>query len=66
MEYMRKMGKPMITGFAPSALAADLARLGLCLREHLSPAVIEERFFSGRTDGYHAYEHMHFAEAVVG
>jgi methyltransferase (TIGR00027 family) len=66
MEYMRKMGKPMITGLAPSALAADLARLGLCLREHLSPADIEERYFSGRTDGYHAYEHMHLAEAVVG
>lgn len=66
MEYMRKMGKPMITDFGPSTLAEDLARLGLCLRENLSPADIEERYFSGRTDGYHAYEHMHFAHAIVG
>ena len=66
MEYIRKTGMPMITGFPPSALGEYLARLGLCLRENLSPADIEERFFRGRTDGYHAYEHMHFARAVVG
>jgi methyltransferase (TIGR00027 family) len=66
MEYMRKLGEPMITGFAPYMLAADLARLGLCLQENLSPADIEERYFRERTDGYHAYEHMHFANAVVG
>lgn len=66
MDYLRESGKPMITGFGPSTLTADLAPLGLCLRENLSPADIEKRFFPGRTDGYHAYEHMHFAEAVVG
>jgi O-methyltransferase involved in polyketide biosynthesis len=65
MDYMRNMGKPMITSFASSTLAEDLERLGLGLLENLSPADIEERFFRGRTDGYHAYEHMHFARAVV-
>jgi methyltransferase (TIGR00027 family) len=66
MDYLRESGKPMITGFGPSTLTADLAPLGLFLRDNLSPADIEKRFFTGRTDGYHAYEHMHFAEAVVG
>lgn len=58
-------GEPMITGFAPSALAADLAGLGLRLHENLSPTGIQERYFGGRADGYHACEHMHLAWAVV-
>ncbi len=58
-------GEPMITGFDPSTLAADLAGLGFYLQENLSPTEIEERYFKGRTDGYHACEHLHFARAVV-
>jgi methyltransferase (TIGR00027 family) len=65
MEYLRNIGEPMITGFEPSALAEELAPLGLRLLGNLSPADIEKRFFRDRTDGYHAYEHMHFARAVV-
>jgi len=55
----------MKSGFDPSTLAADLARLGLRLDKNLSPTDIEERYFQGRTDGYHACEHFHFARAVV-
>ncbi|MHB1043610.1 MAG: class I SAM-dependent methyltransferase, partial [Eubacteriales bacterium] len=62
----RRLGEPMITGFDPSTLTADMARLGLRLLEDLSPADIEERYFQGRTDGYHACEHAHFARAVAG
>jgi methyltransferase (TIGR00027 family) len=58
-------GEPMITGFDPSALAADLARLGLRLQEDLSPSDIQELYFRGRKDGYYACEHLHFAWAVV-
>ncbi|MDD2421034.1 MAG: class I SAM-dependent methyltransferase [Heliobacteriaceae bacterium] len=58
-------GEPMITGFDPSTLAADLASLGFYLQENLSPTDIEERYFKGRTDNYHACEHLHFARAVV-
>lgn len=65
MEKVRKWGEPLITGFDPSMLAADLARLGLRLHEDLSPTDIEERYFQGRTDGYYACEHVHFARAVV-
>lgn len=64
-EAARRAGEPMKTGFDPSALKEDLTRLGLRLHENLSPADIEERYFQGRTDDYHAFEHVHFARAVV-
>jgi methyltransferase (TIGR00027 family) len=65
MEIVKRIGEPMITGFDPAALAADLASQGLGLRENLSPADIQERFFQCRTDGYHACEQAHYALAVV-
>jgi methyltransferase (TIGR00027 family) len=65
MEIVKRIGEPMITGFAPSALAGDLARQGLRLQENLTPDDIQGRFFEGRTDGYHACEQAHFAQAVV-
>jgi O-methyltransferase involved in polyketide biosynthesis len=64
-EAVRRSGEPMQTGFDPSTLAADLARIGLRLQENLSPAEIQDRYFQGRTDGYRAFEHVHFAWAVV-
>ncbi len=65
LEYLRMIGEPMITGFNPSTLGDELTCLGFDLQENLSPAEIEERYFKGRTDGYHAYEYGHFARAVV-
>ncbi len=61
----RQMGEPMITGFDPPSLTAELASIGLRLHEDLSPADIQERYFRGRTDGYRACEHAHFAWALV-
>lgn len=65
LESVRRLGEPMKAGFDPSTLAVDLARMGLRLHEDLSPSDIEGRYFQGRTDGYHASEHAHFARAVV-
>ncbi|KJS16077.1 MAG: methyltransferase [Peptococcaceae bacterium BRH_c4b] len=65
IEKCREWGEPLITGFEQSTLATDLARLGLRLHEDLSPTDIEEHYFQGRTDGYYACEHVHFAWAVV-
>ncbi len=65
MEMVKRVGEPMLTGFDPSTLAADLDRVGLRLYEDLGPAEIQGRFFAGRPDGYHACEHAHFAWAVV-
>jgi methyltransferase (TIGR00027 family) len=64
-EIVQRIGEPMITGFDPAILAADLARQGLSLHENLSPDDIQNRFFEGRADGYHACEQAHFAMAVV-
>jgi methyltransferase (TIGR00027 family) len=65
IESVRRLGEPMLSGFEPASLAADLAGLGLRLQENLSPADIQARFFMGRTDGYRACEHAHFARAIV-
>lgn len=60
----RMVGEPMQTGFDPHMLGEDLAQIGLKLVENLSPAEIEARYFAGRTDRYHAFEHVHFARIV--
>ena len=65
IEKLRQLGEPWITGFNPSTLATDLARLGLSLHENLKPSDIQERYFQERTDGYYACEHVHFAWATV-
>ena len=65
METVQRLGEPMITGFDPDTLAADLAAIGLDLQENLTPGDIEERYFQGRLDGYHACEHVHLAQAIV-
>jgi methyltransferase (TIGR00027 family) len=61
----RRVGEPMQTGFDPSTLAADLQHAGFRLEEDLAPIQIEARYFQGRTDAYHAFEHVHFARATV-
>lgn len=66
MQYAARMsGEPMLTGFDPAALATDLNALGFRLQENLSPADIEQKYFQSRTDNYHAFEHIHFAHAIV-
>jgi methyltransferase (TIGR00027 family) len=64
-EIVRNVGEPLLTGLNPSTLVADLAALGLNLKQDLGPSDIQERYFSGRTDRYRAFEHVHFAWAEV-
>lgn len=61
----RMVGEPMQTGFDPQTLADDLARVRLKLVENLSPTDIQARYFAGRTDRYRAFEHVHFALAMI-
>lgn len=66
MQAAAKMsGEPMQTGFDPMTLSAELDALGFHLQENLTPPHIQEKYFKGRTDGYYAFEHIHFARAVV-
>ncbi|HEY3373771.1 MAG TPA: class I SAM-dependent methyltransferase [Candidatus Aquicultor sp.] len=65
LEIVRRAGEPMKAAFDPRTLGAELAGVALCFNENLSPDDLEERYFKGRTDGYHAAPHTHFAQAVV-
>lgn len=62
---VQRVGEPMKANFDPATLGKELKKIGLRLEENLSPPEIEERYFKGRTDGYHAFEHVHFAWAAV-
>jgi methyltransferase (TIGR00027 family) len=62
---VKTAGEPMKTGFDPATLPSDLAAVGLSLTEDLSQEDIQARYFAGRTDGYHAFEHTHFVTAKV-
>ncbi|MFZ5645939.1 MAG: class I SAM-dependent methyltransferase [Bacillota bacterium] len=62
---LQQIGEPIKGGFDPSTLAAGLASLGFRLKEDLSPPDIQELYFQGRTDGYYACEHVHYAWTVV-
>ncbi len=59
------LGEPMLTGLDPLTLPAELAPLGLRVREDLSPLNVQERYFMGRTDEHRASEHAHYACLVV-
>lgn len=65
MQSVEKLGEPIKSGFDPSTLSSELNSVGLFLKEQLSPTEIQELYFMGRTDGYCAYEQMHFTWAVV-
>lgn len=64
-EDLQRIGEPIQTVFDPSTLAFELGNSGFRLDENLSPSDIEERYFQGRRDDYHASQHVRFARAVV-
>lgn len=57
-------GEPMKSCYSDKDLILDLQKTGFQLYEHLKPLEIEERYFKGRTDDYHAFENVDFALAV--
>ncbi len=65
LDSLEKLGEPVKAGLDPSTLASDLESVGLRLEEHLTPSDIQRRYFTGRSDGYRASEHIRFALAVV-
>ncbi len=64
-DLVRNTGEPFKTGLEPSTLAAELAAAGWRLEEDLDPRAIEEQVLGGGIGGYHAFEHVHFARAIV-
>lgn len=61
----KQMNEPIKTGFDPSTLDMELNKIGLHLREDLSPSEIQSRYFRERTDKYYALEQLHIACAEV-
>ncbi|MEK4633875.1 MULTISPECIES: class I SAM-dependent methyltransferase [Bacillus] len=68
VENMVKMaaagGEPMLSCFSYKEIEKMLDSSGLLIYEHLSPAVINDLFFSGRTDHLTAFETIHYIHAV--
>jgi methyltransferase (TIGR00027 family) len=60
-----QLGEQLQTYLDPDTLASEISALGLRLHENLSPSEIENRYFQGRQDGYHAMKNSHFAQAIV-
>lgn len=65
MKNTKRDGEPMITGFPPAELAAELESIGFNVVESLSPNDQKERYFSGRTDGLSPLEHCHLVRARI-
>ena len=65
IESVRSRGEPLLGAFEPQDLEKQLAGIGFKIQENLSPEYIQERYFQGRSDGYHAMEQVHFAWATV-
>lgn len=58
-------GEPMKSCYSYDELEKALEEAGMLIYEHLSTSEIEERFFKGRNDYLHAFEHIAYALAVV-
>lgn len=61
----QRIGEPMKTGFDPRTLAAFLQPFGLHLTDNLTPADIQARYFTHRSDRLRAFEHVHFAHTIL-
>ncbi|GIN74236.1 putative S-adenosyl-L-methionine-dependent methyltransferase YktD [Bacillus sp. J14TS2] len=57
-------GEPMRSCFTYDEIEEMLGDLGLLIVEHLSPVMINEKFFRDRTDYLSAFETIHYIHAV--
>jgi methyltransferase (TIGR00027 family) len=68
VENTRKMaevgGEPMKSSFSYHEIEQMLEKSGLLIYEHLTPAMINDRYFSNRTDYLTAFESIHYIHAV--
>jgi methyltransferase (TIGR00027 family) len=59
-------GEAMESCFSYAELEKLLEEAGWLIYEHLSPDEIETRYFAGRNDYLHAFEHINYVLAVTG
>jgi len=65
LELTRSQGEPIIFGFEPARLPAELESAGFELVEDLGPAEQNARYFASRADGLRVSEFLHVACARV-
>ncbi len=65
IEFVRRQGEPLLSGFDPSTLETELIPRGFRLREDLGPAGLEERYFKERSDGLLPGRFAHLAHATT-
>lgn len=53
----------MAPGYQEEDVMHMLRRCGFRCKQHFTPEEIEKRYFSGRSDGLHAFENIHFISA---
>jgi methyltransferase (TIGR00027 family) len=63
-EITASLGEEMKQGFSLPELREALASNGFDLELHLKPQDIQNTFFNGRSEGYRAFENVHFISAV--
>ena len=59
-EITAKLGEPMAQGYRLTELQAVLAEYGFSIRQHKTPAQIQQQYFSERADRQCAFENIHF------
>lgn len=68
VENMVKMaaagGEAMKSCYTYEEIEALLEQAGLLIYEHLTPSIIQERYFSQRTDDLAAFETIHYVHAI--
>ncbi|RJS59310.1 class I SAM-dependent methyltransferase [Bacillus sp. PK3_68] len=64
VEMAAASGEPMKSCFSYAEIERLLEEVGLLIYEHLSPAQINEQFFSHRTDYLTSFETIHYIHAV--
>jgi len=64
-EIVRRVGEPMIFGFDPPTLEAELAEEGFHLLEDLGPEAQKDLYYGNRTDGLQPTATAHLARAAV-
>ena len=57
-------GEPMKSCFSYAEMEKMLEEAGLLIYEHLTPDLIQQQFFRGRTDNLSAFETIHYIHAV--
>jgi len=65
LELTRSQGEPIIFGFEPARLAAELESIGYEVVDDLGPPQQNERYFEVRADGLRVPEFLHVACARV-